>query len=139
TKMLELKTSANIALGKGKEAMTMQRELYEKNKEVKYLFQLIEQHLQQGNMKAVDSTMKKIETHAENNKNDSLEMATEVPDQLQKVPIHAAIHYTRAFIALQKENYPEAKKRFQLAVKAFPQFSLARKYLELMNTQGRVR
>jgi tetratricopeptide (TPR) repeat protein len=131
-KMLDLKANAQMSMGNTNEAMNINRKLYEKDKKLKYLFQIASVQLNSRNFKDLDATISQIEKHPDLSK-DSLEVPTDVPGQVQKVPCRAAVAYLRGVVAGEKQNFPEAKKKFKQAVSIYPQFVMAKRYLEMLN------
>lgn len=130
-KMLDLRANAQMSMGNTAEAMNINRKLYEKDKKLKYLFQIASVQLSSRNFKDLEATLAQIDKHPDLN-TDSLEVPTDVPGQLQKVPSKAAIAYVRGVVAGEKQNFPEAKKKFKQAIAIYPKFTMAQKYLEMI-------
>jgi tetratricopeptide (TPR) repeat protein len=57
--------------------------------------------------------------------------------QKQKVPILAATLNFKGYIYAQNRNLPEAKKYFEAAIKAYPDFVMARRNLQQIMGGGR--
>ncbi|MGZ5304554.1 MAG: hypothetical protein ACXWDO_10610 [Bacteroidia bacterium] len=132
-KMLDLRANAQMSMGNTAEAMNLNRKLYEKEKKLKYLFQIASVQLSSRNFKDLEATLAQIDKHPDLN-TDSLEVPTDVPGQLQKVPSKAAVAYVRGVVAGEKQNFPEAKRKFKQALGIFPKFTMAQKYLEMINS-----
>ncbi|RYD80825.1 MAG: hypothetical protein EOP53_07510 [Sphingobacteriales bacterium] len=131
-KMLDLRANAQMSMGNTGEAMNINRKLYEKDKKLKYLFQIASVQLSSRSFKDLEATLSQIEKHPDLN-TDSLEVPTDQPGQVQKVPSKAAVAYVRGVVAGEKQNFPEAKRKFKQAVSIFPRFTMAQKYLEMLN------
>ncbi len=131
-KMLDLRANAQMSMGNTNEAMNINRKLYEKDKKLKYLFQIASVQLSSRNFKDLEATLAQIDKHPDIDK-DSLDVPTDVPGQIQKVPSRAAVAYVRGVVAGEKQNFAESKKKFKQAVSIYPKFNMAQKYLEMIN------
>lgn len=104
--------------------------LFETTKKLSYLYQIGTMHFQAGKIAEAEKVVDEVLATAPQSK-DSLEIFVN-EQQKQKVPIFAAALNFKGYIYAQKRNLPEAKKYFETAIKAFPDFVMAKRNLQQM-------
>jgi hypothetical protein len=138
SKMLEIKSSGSVASGKTDEAIALNMKLYQKEKKLRYLFQIAMIHLSDRDFNAVDQTLNEIQ-NSPNFNSDSVDITDQTTGQVQMVPVKAALPYMRGGILIEKNDpklIPEAMKDFKTAISIFPGFVMAKRYMAAVEEQS---
>lgn len=127
-KMLELKSVGSASSGNGKEAISINRKLYEREHKVKYLFNIASVQLGEKNWKDLEATLKEAE-NSPNIDKDSFEVSDPTTGSVQLVPNRAALCYVRGLEAGQRNDIQGAMRQFGQCLKIYPNFTMAKRYI----------
>jgi tetratricopeptide (TPR) repeat protein len=134
-KFLQVKALVQQETGDYEGVFTTYNTLYETTQKLSYLYQIGTLHFSNGKLDEASKTVDMILAKAPNS-TDSLDIFVN-EQQKQKVPIMAAALNFKGYIYAQNRNLPEAKKFFEAAIKAFPDFVMARRNLQQIMSGGR--
>jgi tetratricopeptide (TPR) repeat protein len=134
-KMLDLKASGDLGLGKTDEVIKKYRAQYDETKDLKSLFKLAQVYIQVGETKKLKSAIKEFEAHPDF-ATAELDLPSNVGLATQKVPAAAAVLYLKALDAAMGRNLTLAKKYVNEALAKKSDFFLAKQILEGLNQQG---
>lgn len=135
-KMLELKSVGSASKGNGKEAIDINRKLYEREHKVKYLFNIASVQLGEKNWPALEATLKEAE-NSPNIDKDSFEVSDPTTGAVQMVPNRAALSYVRGLEAGQKNDIGGAMRQFGQCLKIYPNFTMAKRYIMAIEQASR--
>ena len=125
-KALELKS---ILSRKPEDALNASRRLYEQTKDLKYLFQIATVQLGEGKKTDFNRTMQDIEKSPKLDKQ-TIDMPVDEAGHLQKVPARAVLTYMKGLAAIKEQDYLTAENMLQNALRIYPDFIMAKYYLE---------
>ena len=134
-KMLELKAEGDMSMGKGEEALNINRQLYDKTKKIKYLFNIANVQLQANNMKDLHQTLDKIKATPAY-ETDSIEVADNQTGTLQKVPAPAVMSYVEAMLAYRSKDVKGMYAKLKQAVTIFPDYINANRDIQAIMQQS---
>ncbi len=137
-KMLELKGEGDISMGKYEEALNINRKLFDKTKKVKYLFDIANVQLQQGNMKDLNETIDKIKSNPGYEK-DSIDVADNQTGMLQNVPAPAVMSYMEAMVSYRNKDIKGMYAKLKEAVTIFPDYANANRDIQAILQQSQKR
>jgi tetratricopeptide (TPR) repeat protein len=134
-RLLLIKALCAEQLGKVDEQMSLYNQLYAINKKPEYLYRITATHFGTGNFKAAETNLRELEQIAATSK-DSIDFMINESEK-QKVPLKAALLNMRAIMSAQRDqDLLSAKKYFEAAIREFPDFIVAKEYLNRL-TSGR--
>lgn len=134
-KMLELKGEGDMSLGKFEEALNINRKLYDKTKKLKYLFDIANVQLQQGNMKDLNETIDKIKSNPDYQK-DSIDVADNQSGTLQNVPAPAVMSYVEAMLCYRNKDIKGMYSKLKQAVTIYPDYINANRDIQAILQQS---
>jgi tetratricopeptide (TPR) repeat protein len=127
-KFLQIKALVLQEQADGQGLLDIYNKLYTQTKKLSYLYQVGTIHFSTGNMQEAEKTVDIILPLAKNS-SDSLDIFIG-EQQKQKVPIYAASLNFKGYIQAQKRDLNSAKNFFEDAIKAFPDFVMAKRNLQ---------
>ncbi len=134
-KMLELKAEGDMSLGKNEEALNINRQLFDRTKKLKYLFNIANVQLQTNNMKDLNETLDKIKANP-NYQTDSIEVADNQSGMLQKVPAPAVMSYVEAMLSYRNKDVKGMYAKLKQAVTIFPDYINANRDIQAIMQQS---
>lgn len=135
-RLLLIKALCAEQMGKVEEQMSLYNQLYAINKKPEYLYRITATHFGTGNFQAAENNLKELEQMAVNS-HDSIDFLISETEK-QKVPLKAALLNMRAIMSAQRDrDLPSAKKYFEAAIREFPDFIVAKEYLNRLTNAGR--
>ncbi|MES2382109.1 MAG: hypothetical protein V4538_13765 [Bacteroidota bacterium] len=135
-RLLLIKALCAEQMGKVEEQMSLYNQLYAINKKPEYLYRITATHFGTGNFQAAENNLKELEQMAVNG-HDSIDFMISETEK-QKVPLKAALLNMRAIMSAQRDrDLPSAKKYFEAAIREFPDFIVAKEYLNRLTNGGR--
>ena len=134
-KMLELKAEGDMGMGKDEDALNVSRKLYDKTKNIKYLFNIANVQMQQGNEKDVDETLEKIKSSPSYQK-DSIDVPDNQTGNLQKVPAPALMSYVEAMLRYKNKDINGMYKKLREALNIFPDYINANRAIQAIIQQN---
>ncbi len=135
-RLLLIKALCAEQMGKVEEQMSLYNQLYAINKKPEYLYRITATHFGTGNFQAAENNLKELEQMAVNS-HDSIDFMISETEK-QKVPLKAALLNMRAIMSAQRDrDLPSAKKYFEAAIREFPDFIVAKEYLNRLTNARR--
>jgi len=124
-KYLQIKALVAQSEGRNEEEFDIYNKLYASTQKLQYLYQITAFQFSSGQTKEGLNNLETLEAKAQNSK-DSVDFLISETEK-QKVPLKAAIYNMRAFLKAQERDMLGAKTYFELALKEFPDFVMARR------------
>jgi tetratricopeptide (TPR) repeat protein len=137
-KMLELKAEGDMGLGKDEEALNINRKLFDRTKKIKYLFNIANVQMQQGNSKDLNETLDHIKSSPDYEK-DSIDVADNQTGNLQKVPAPAVMCYVEAMLDYKNKDIKGMYAKMKQAVTIFPDYVNAQRDIQAIMQQSQRR
>lgn len=137
-KMLELKAEGDMGLAKDEEALNINRKLFDRTKKLKYLFNIANVQMQQGNMKDLTETIDHIKSNPDYGK-DSIDVADNQTGNLQKVPAPAVMCYVEAMLAYKNKDAKTMFAKLKQAVTIYPDYINAQRDIQAIMQQSQRR
>lgn len=134
----ERQARGKVGAGKTDDAAADMRNLYNKTKDIKYLFQVAMIYIQKQKMDEAQKTIAEIEL-VPGYENGTVDLPAGSQGELQKVPNKAATTYFKGLFQLQKRNEAAGITLVKQALAIYPDFFLAQKDMETfekMRKQG---
>lgn len=129
TETLDLIARCEEKIGNSDTALILYTQLFEASKKMKYKYKMAQFNLAKNDIKLAQSQMDEVFKSQETDK-DTVDVAINDQGLTQPVPLRAAAFNMQAFIYLQQGNAMKAKKAFEDAVKQYPDFQMAKYYLQ---------
>lgn len=133
-RFLQIKALCAQQKGKVEEEFDIYNKLYATSHKLSYLYQITAFQFSSGQMEQAAKNLAELETKA--SPKDSVDFALSETDK-QKVPLIAAVYNMKAYMQAQNRDLMGAKKYFEMALKEFPDFVMAKRNLQQLMQGGR--
>ena len=133
-RFLQIKALCAQQKGKIEEEFDIYNKLFASTKKLSYLYQITAFQFSTGQMEQAVKNLAELETKA--TPKDSVDFAVSESEK-QKVPLRAAVYNMKAYMQAQSRDLMGAKKYFEMALKEYPDFVMAKRNLQQLMQGGR--
>ncbi len=133
-RFLQIKALCAQQKGKVEEEFDIYNKLYASTQKLSYLYQITAFQFSTGQMEQAAKNLAELETKA--TLKDSVDFAISETEK-QKVPLRAAVYNMKAYMQAQSRDLMGAKKYFEMALKEYPDFVMAKRNLQQLMQGGR--
>jgi tetratricopeptide (TPR) repeat protein len=133
-RFLQIKALCAQQKGKIEEEFDIYNKLFASTKKLSYLYQITAFQFSTGQMEQAVKNLAELETKA--TPKDSVDFAVS-ENEKQKVPLRAAVYNMKAYMQAQSRDLMGAKKYFEMALKEYPDFVMAKRNLQQLMQGGR--
>lgn len=127
--LMEIKAVSLESIGNAKEALEAYEKLYPLSKNINHLYQIATLQFQLARLGECSQNLQQL---AQDPAADKATVVLTFNQQRQRVPIHAAALNMQGILLANNNKRDESKTYFEQAVKAFPDFALAKANLEAL-------
>ncbi len=126
---LEVNAISHERMGDMEESLELNRKLFDMTKRMKFQYKTAAFIFAKGDLKTARVALEKVFASKETDK-DSIEIQNQEQGFAQMVPLRPAAFNLKAFIDIQEGKPADGKKAFQAALALFPEFEMAKMYLQ---------